>query len=206
MLVWSGAKAAFRQIQTLEFKLDKSLRRLKPQKRSQPLARRPDTDLRWATDELLIGPPLLLDTCVYFDVLKGHTPKAVDDLLESRLCEHSSISLAELTHVFGRLDPAHPDTAKVLKPIQDTINDIPSHRLSSPDETVWGEAGILAGELFRRSGASKGTGQERKFLNDALIYLHARARGAMVLTGNVTDFDFLSQIYPAAEVIMYQHV
>jgi len=36
------------------------------------------------------------------------------------------------------------------------------------------QAGMLAGEVVRFAGAPKGAGDERKFLNDALIYLQAR--------------------------------
>ncbi len=47
----------------------------------------------------------MLDTSVYLDVLQARTPDAVDDLLRYRVCYHSAVCLAELTHVFGRLDP-----------------------------------------------------------------------------------------------------
>lgn len=68
---------------------------------------------------------------------------------------------------------------------------------------MWGEAGILAGELFRLSGAPKDAGHERKYLNDALIYLQARGIGASILTGNV-DFDFLDQLAPGVPIILYR--
>lgn len=69
---------------------------------------------------------------------------------------------------------------------------------------MWGEAGILAGELFRLSGAPKGAGHKRKYLNDALIYLQARSIGISVLTGNVGDFDFLNQLAPGVPIILYR--
>ncbi|MBB3407734.1 hypothetical protein FHT87_001634 [Rhizobium sp. BK316] len=50
----------------------------------------------------------------------------------------------------------------------------------------------------------RGEGHERRFVNDALIFLQARQLGASVLTGNVRDFDFLSQIVPSARVILYR--
>jgi hypothetical protein len=80
------------------------------------------------------------------------------------------------------------------------IEDIPRHPLQAPDAAMWGEAGMLAGELFRLSGASKGA----KYLNDALIYLQARGIGASVLTGNVGDFDFLNQLVPGVPIILYR--
>lgn len=180
------------------------MRRLKPQKRSEPLRRRADSELAWAAEQPLVGSALMLDTSVYLDVLQGRTPAAVDELLTYRVCHHSAVCLAELTHVFGRLDPAHPSTNRVLQTIRDVIEDIPPHRLNAPETAMWGEAGMLAGELFRLSGAPKGAGHERKYLNDALICLQARAIGATVLTGNVSDFDFLNQLGPEVPIILYR--
>jgi hypothetical protein len=168
------------------------------------LTRRTDSELAWASDQPLIGGALLLDTSVYFDVLQGRTPNAVDELLAYRVCQHSAVCLAELTHVFGRLDPAHPSTSGVLQTVQGVIEDIPPHRLHVPDSAMWGEAGMLAGELFRLSGAPKGVGHERKYLNDALIYIQARGIGASVLTGNVGDFDFLDQLGTGVPIILYR--
>lgn len=188
----------------MAFDLRNALRSLKPQKHSTQLERRPDAELAWAGDEAPIGSSLLLDTNVYLDVLQGRTPQAVDDLLTYRLCHHSAVCLAELTHVFGRLDPAHPTTKSVLKAVEETIEDIPAHRLHSPDASVWGQAGIVAGLLFRLSGLPKGEGHERRFLNDALIFHQAGLLGAAVLTGNVRDFDILSQLVPTGRVIFYR--
>jgi hypothetical protein len=168
------------------------------------LTRRADSELAWASDQPLIGSPLILDTCVYLDVLRGCTPEAVDELLTYRICHHSAVCLAELTHVFGRLDPAHPSTSGVLQTLRGVIEDIPQHRLHAPETETWGEAGMLAGELFRLSGAPKGAGHERKYLNDALIYLQARGIGASVLTGNVGDFDVLNQLVPGVSIILYR--
>ena len=172
----------------------------------EPLERRSDSGLSWAGDEPPVGGALLLDTSVYLDVLQGRTPEAVDDLLTYRLCHHSAVCLAELTHVFGRLDPAHKMTKSVLKAVQDTIEDIPAHRLHAPDTTAWGRAGMLAGTLFRLSRLPKGEGHERRFLNDALIHRQAGLLGAAVLTGNVRDFDYLNQLVPAIRVIFYRTV
>lgn len=188
----------------MAFDLRSALRSLKPQKHSTQLERRPDAELAWAADEAAIGGALLLDTCVYLDVLQGRTPQAVDDLLTYRLCHHSAVCLAELTHVFGRLDPAHPTTKSVLKAVGETIEDIPAHRLHSPDASVWGQAGIVAGLLFRLSGLPKGEGHERRFVNDALIFHQAGLLGAAVLTGNIRDFDYLSQLVPSVRVIFYR--
>jgi len=181
-----------------------SLRALKPQKRIARLERRRDAELRWAEDEPRIGGALLLDTCVYLDVLQGRTPQSVDDLLASRICRHSAACLAELTHLFGRLDPAHPSTKTVLRPLRETIEDIPAHRLHAPTDATWAEAGMLAGELARLSDQPKGAGAARKFLNDALVFVQARRIGADVLTANVRDFDFLDQLAPGGRIVYYR--
>lgn len=188
----------------LRFDLTETLRSLKPQRQVGTLERRPDEELFWAADEPVIGGALFLDTSVYLDVLQGRSPMEVDRLLTYRLCYHSAICLSELTHAFGRLDPKHAATGSVLRTIKATVNDIPDHRLHAPDAAIWGQAGILAGLLFRRSNLPKKEGHERRFVNDALVFLQARQLGASVLTGNIRDFDFLSQIVPTGRIILYR--
>ncbi len=202
----SAAKAASPRASILAFDLRSALRSLKPQRRTAGLERRPDSALSWAGDEPPVGGPLLLDTSVYLDVLQGRTPEAIDELLTYRLCHHSAACLAELSHVFGRLDPAHAETRSVLKVVADTIDDIPAHRLHAPDAATWGRAGMLAGLLFRLSRLPKGEGHERRFLNDALIFHQAGLLGATVLTANIRDFDSLSQLVPSVRVIFYRPV
>ncbi|MFD2051877.1 type II toxin-antitoxin system VapC family toxin [Mesorhizobium calcicola] len=188
----------------MAFDLRNALRSLKPQARTAGLERRADSALSWAGDEPPVGGVLLLDTSVYLDVLQGRSPEAVDELLSYRLCHHSAVCLAELTHVFGRLDPAHATTKAVLKVVEDTIEDIPAHRLHAPDAIAWGRAGMLAGLLFRLTRLPTGQGHERRFLNDALIFHQAALLGATVLTGNIRDFDYLNQLVPSVRVIFYR--
>ncbi|RWX58802.1 hypothetical protein EOA24_37970 [Mesorhizobium sp. M2A.F.Ca.ET.039.01.1.1] len=151
-----------------------------------------------------MGGPLFLDTSVYLDVLQGRSPVEVDKLLTYRLCHHSSVCLSELTHTFGRLDPKHGSTKAVLETVEATVEDIPAHRLHAPDAAIWGQAGVLAGLLSRLSNLPKGEGHERRFVNDALVFLQARQLGANVLTGNVRDFDLLTQILPTGRIILYR--
>jgi hypothetical protein len=188
----------------LGFDLSETIRSLKPQKYVGTLERRSDEDLPWVADEPAIGVPLFLDTSVYLDVLQGRSPVEVDRLLTYRLCHHSAVCLSELTHAFGRLDPKHSATKAVLETIAATVEDIPEHRLHAPDTAIWGQAGVLAGLLYRLSNLPKGEGHERRFVNDAIVFLQARQLGAGVLTGNVRDFDFLSQIIPSGRVILYR--
>jgi len=188
----------------LSFELSSALNRIKPQKQKAGLMRRADGDLPFVDDEPLVGGPLLYDTTVYIDVLQGNAPDALKSLIAMRICEHSAVCLSELTHAFGRLDPGHADTKKSLAAIKGVVDDIPAHRLHAPIARTWGEAGILAGLLIRLAGTSPSQGQDRKFLNDALIYLQAQALGATVLTRNIRDFDYLSQIAPGGRVLFYR--
>ena len=153
----------------------------------------------------MIGGPLMLDTTVYIDLLQGRTPVEVDRLLQMRVCSHSGVCVAELTHAFGRLDPAHPDTKPALQQIHKTVKeDIPPHRLFAPGNDAWGTAGILAGLVFRLRSLPRKAGHERRLLNDALLYLQARVLGCAVLTRNTEDFDILDQLIPGSGVLFYR--
>ena len=188
----------------MSFDLRKTGRALKPQQAAPPLKPRAETELRWAADEPKAGRPLLLDTTVYIDTLQGRTPETVDDLLRYRSIFHSAVCLAELTHAFGRLDPANPATKAALTAIGGTIDsDIPRHRLFAPDIDIWGKAGMLAGKALRLARIPPGQGQERKLLNNSLIFLQARKVGAAILTRNVRDFDLLEQLVPSGAVVFY---
>lgn len=184
----------------MNFETAKSLRRLKPQRRSAPLKRRPDANLPFADKASPAGRELLLDTCVYLDVLQGRTPAYVDTLLQSRIVNHSAVALGELTHRFGRLDPTDPRTRSALAEIRNILDDIPPHRLTSPSMRAFGEAGMLAGLTARLAGA----GGRPDLLNDALLYLQARESGRVLLTGNLTDFDFFDQLLPGNHLLVYR--
>ena len=191
-----------RKTLTLSFELARALRRIKPQRAADALRRRPVTDLALVDAAASAGPELLLDTCVYIDVLQGRTPQGVDDLLQARIVNHSTVCLAELTHLFGRLDPAHPGTKGVLREVRRTIEDMPDHRLSSPSAPAMGEAGMLAGLVARLSGGDPAGAPA--LLNDASLYVQALERGWIVLTRNLRDFDYLDQLLPAGRVLFYE--
>ena len=184
------------------FELARSLRRIKPQKFTQPLRYRPASALPFVSGAPLAGPELLLDTCVYIDVLTARSPPALDRLLEGRTINHCAVCLAEFLHHFGRLTPNHPDTKNTLRQIsQYVVREIPPHRLSAASVAEVAEAGILAGLLFRLGNLAPG--QEVKALNDATVFLHARAHGWTVVTHNQRDFDLLNQILPDGQVLFY---
>lgn len=148
------------------------------------------------------GPQLLLDTCVYIDILQRRAPDRVKTLLAARLCNHSGVALAELTHLFGRLDPRDERTATALAEISAVIADMPAHRLSPPSLNVLGEAGILAGVAMRLARVD--SGRHQALLNDATIYLQAVAQGQTVLTRNVREFDWFDQLIPSSRVLFYR--
>jgi predicted nucleic acid-binding protein len=186
----------------LSFELPPAVRRIKPQRRSGRLLRRADHALSFLNPPVDPGLELMLDTCVYIDVAQGRTPPDVDELLTERISNHSAICLAELTHLFGRLDPDHPETATALARLETAINRIPLRRLTSPSIRALGEAGMLAGLVARLGGLPQGRAQA--LLNDAILYLHAIERGCIVLTRNLREFDFFDQILPYGRVLFYR--
>jgi len=148
------------------------------------------------------GPQLLLDTCVYIDILQRRAPESVKSLLAARLCNHSGVVLAELTHLFGRLDPRDRRTSKVLAELSGVIADMPAHRLSAPSLNVLGEAGILAALASRLAGGE--SARDRALLNDATLYLQAIEQGQVVLTRNIREFDWFDQLLPRSRVLFYR--
>lgn len=186
----------------MSFDLPAALRRIRPQRISASIVRRSDQDLSFL-DEAEAGPELMLDTCVYIDILQGRAPQIVADLLALRITNHSSICLSELTYLFGRLDPKHPNTASALVELRGVIeNDIPAHRITMPSTRVHGEAGMLVGLAMRLGGRAK----DQALLNDAMLYLHAQERGCAVLTRNLADFDLFQQIVPTSSLLFYRQV
>jgi predicted nucleic acid-binding protein len=186
----------------LSFDLARTLRRLKPSRFDARLAHRPLEDLPFVGAIPRPGPELLLDTTVYIDALQDNSPRAVDELMALRICNHSAVGLAELTHAYGRLSPNHPRTAESLDSVGEIIAGMPPHRVREPSQSAWGTAGILAGLAFRPGGHQ--TGQERKLLNDALIFLQALENGQVVLTRNIGDFDILNQLLPEGRILLYR--
>ena len=72
--------------------LARSLRRIRPDRRTGSLSRRDDDQLDFAQAAALFGPPLLLDTSVYVDGLEGSLPPHVDALLQARTLMHLSVA------------------------------------------------------------------------------------------------------------------
>jgi predicted nucleic acid-binding protein len=153
----------------------------------------------------LVGPPLLLDTTIYIDVLSGRSVPEVARLLPRRIAEHSAVCVAELVHALGRLDPGDPRTKRSLDAISGVIaDDIPPHRLHAPTTEMWATAGMINGLLTRLVRLSESEVGGGALLNDALIYAQAAALGCVLLTRNVRDFDLINQLWPAARVMFYR--
>lgn len=114
---------------------------------------------------------------------------------------HSTVTEAELTALAGLLDPAHPSTRQAVQQVLASVERRPTHRILNPDREVWREAGILAGLLARLQNYGKA--DQRRALNDALIFLSAAKNGCAVLTRNISDFDLLMQLAPG-KVVFYQ--
>lgn len=181
-----------------------ALRRLKPEKRTEPLARRSDHELTFIDHEPAAGPPLLLDTTVYIDVLQDRAPPDLEELLRVRQVNHSSVAVGELVHNFGRLDPAHPGTTAVLARIRKAVEIIPAHRLSTPSVHAVAEAGIVTGTVARLRGLPKTDRQP--FMNDASLFLHALESGSTLVSRNIEDMDLIQQLVPAGRVLLYRQI
>jgi predicted nucleic acid-binding protein len=148
------------------------------------------------------GSELLLDTCVYIDVIQDRIPAEVANLFAVRRLNHSGVALAELTYLLGRLDPQDRRTERAYSEISGVISDIRSHRLSAPSLQALGEAGILAGLAARL--ASVESGQRQALLNDAMLYLQASEQGHTLLTRNIREFDWFDQLLPNGRVLFYR--
>jgi len=184
------------------FNLDRALRRYRPDKHSAILHHRDESDLAYVERENLVGPPLLLDTCVYLHVLRGKTPQKVDSLLETRLLFHSATAIGELTYRFGARVAGNLREKAAREKLAVAIRRIPGHRVVAPTVAIWGEAGILAGLRARLGGFTQLANQS--MLNDALLFLQALAIGAIVLTENAGDYDIFEQIHPNGRALYYR--
>jgi predicted nucleic acid-binding protein len=182
--------------------LEQSLRRIKPEKHLKTLAYRDHSRLPFLANIKPPFPKLLLDTTVYIDALQGRLSDDVEIVLRGGTLWHCTVTEAELAALSGLLDPSHADTANVVSQIAAVIEQRPSHRILNPDRDIWREAGILAGLMARLQRYGKS--EQRKALNDALIFLTAARHGCTVLTRNISDFDMLTQLYPSGHVLFYE--
>jgi hypothetical protein len=173
--------------------------RLEP---GRTLARRSDETLPFARDDELAGQALLLDTCVYIDQMQGRAPKLVEQLVDTRQVNHSTVAIQELMHTVGVLHPADRRTPAVVEAVCGLIEAMPEHRIFTPDAEVLGRAALLAGMLSRLQGYARDA--RLKALQDCILFLQAQKLGFVVLTANVAEFDLLLQLAPTGRVLFYR--
>ncbi|MGP9819750.1 type II toxin-antitoxin system VapC family toxin [Salinarimonas sp. NSM] len=181
------------------FDLDRALRRLR--RRGGTRARRPDVELAFLRPGIEAG-PLLLDTCVYVDQMRGVVPDEMKDLLRGGRLHHSTVAMQELLHAIGALDPADPRSSKAIEAIRARLEDFDSHRLHVPDADILGRAALLAGVVCRVQGYAR-DGRLRA-LHDCVLFVQALKHGLTVITANVGDFDVLAQLEPRGRVLFYR--
>lgn len=186
----------------MSFDLAGSLRRLKPEQRTAAPVRRRDEDLPFVDKVQIGGSPLLLDTTVYIDILQRRAPDAVKTLLNARPIYHSTVTLGELTHLLGRLDPAHPKTPATVRLLAANVTRMSAQNLTAPGVQAVAEAGIVTGMLARLRGVSQ---QERQpLMNDASLFFQALETGATLLSRNIVDMDLLQQLVPGGRILLYR--
>ena len=178
------------------------LRRLKPDKHRQQLKPRALSQLPFVDGSRKIPAKLLYDTTVYIDILQDRFPQEADLVLRATDAWHSPVTEAEMIALCGLLDPARPETSKVVEEIMGVIERRPAHRTIVPDRQVWAEAAMLSGLLARLQNYS--SVDRRRTILDALLFASAKKYGLTVLTRNRNDFDFLQQLDPAGKVLFYE--
>lgn len=177
------------------------MRRIKPEKYNQPLKARDRSQLTFLDQLQRPFPKLLLDTTVYVDEFQGTLPREVEISLRLTEVWHSTVTESELTALAGLLDPNHPNTRTAVQQVLASVERRPAHRILNPDREVWREAGILAGLLARLQKYRKS--EQRRAMNEALLFLSAAKHGCSVLTRNISDFDLLMQRTPYGKSIFY---
>lgn len=168
------------------------------------LARRPDHALPFASVDELAGQPLLLDTCVYIDQMQRRAPKLIEQLVETRHVNHSTVAIQELMHTVGLLDPTDHRTPAVVAAVNGQIQAMSDHRVFTPDAEVLGRGALLAGILARLQGYARDA--RFKALHDCVVFLQAQKLGFAVLTANVAGFDLLLQLAPTGRTLFYRPV
>ncbi len=183
------------------FSASRAVRRLKPVERIQRLYRRGEGELNFV-DRIDQGSKVLLDTTIYVDQLQKKLPESLELSLKFAIIWHSSVTACELCVLLGLLDPLHPGSARSMEEVTRFVDKRQEHRTINPTEDSWIQAGILAGLLARLQ--QYGKAEQRRALNDALIFLSAAKAGLTVLTRNVADYDLLMQLAPQGRAIFYR--
>lgn len=183
--------------------LGELLRRRKPEKKTAQLKTRNLADLVAAADVAANPgrPNLVPDTTVYIHQASGKLSPSARSLIEDGLLYHCSVCLAELATGLANRDVGRPSWRAERAHFEALFGRMPGSRLLVPDETVWADAGLVAGTLARTQGFQRD--QRKECLNDALIYLTAAKIGLPVLTANRDEFDLIQQLAPGGRFIHY---
>ena len=188
----------------MKFDFNNVLRRTRTARKTTSLTRTDRSDLPLAEDLSPLGATIMLDTCVYIDILKDTTPATVDALLALANVRHSSVALSELAITFGILNPKDTRSQAVLTSYEKFINGIADYQVSEPSAASSTMGAIRAGTIARCHGYSD---QDRKnVMNDGIIAAHAVEKSAVLVTRNIADFDYLSQLDPMFKVVFYDKV
>jgi predicted nucleic acid-binding protein len=142
-------------------------------------------------------PEFLLDTTVYIDALQNRLPWQLSEVLKTADSWHSTVTECEMAVLLGILDPTHPATAQTVDEVTLSLERREYRRTLAPDRETWFEAGVLAGTLACNA-------DQRRALNDALIFVSATRAGLTVLTRNIGDYDLMMQITSQTNVIFYE--
>lgn len=177
------------------------LRRNDPARWTKPLQRRAHADLPFDLNRVPRGAPILLDTTVYIDELRGDLPFQMEYFLARSVVFHCAVARAELAFSIGNLDPADPRTPKRRAVLEAAIERMRRERRVAPSEQAWTEAALLVGILRRTQGLDDV--KTRSLLNDALMLMTAREHGATLVTRNISDMDWLTALRADVKVVFY---
>lgn len=163
----------------------------------------------------MLGPtvpdgPVLLDTNVFISALTGRGPAVLRQMLQTlpRFFV-AAPTRAELAWLAGRLDPAHPGTARVLAETEAAQARIDPVMVLLPNDADWRTAGERAGRVardFAGGGRRIATAFDRmELIHDAVIAVLAACAGCTVVTED-RDFAAFARLDRRLRVVFYDRV
>jgi predicted nucleic acid-binding protein len=151
--------------------------------------------------------PVLLDTNVFINALTGRGPAVLRQMLQvlPRFFV-AAPTRAELAWLAGRLDPAHPGTARVVAAAEGVQRHIDPVMVLLPDDADWRAAGVRAGTVargFAGGGRRITTAFDRiELIHDALTAVLAARAGCTVITED-RDFVAFARLDSRLRVMFY---
>jgi len=163
----------------------------------------------------MLGPtvpdgPVLLDTNVFINALTGRGPAVLRQMLQALPRFFiAAPTRAELAWLTGRLDPAHPGTARVLAETEAVQARIDPVMVLLPTDADWRAAGERAGRVARDlagGGCRIATAFDRmELIHDALIAVLAARPGCTVVTED-RDFAAFARLDRTLRVVFYDRM